>query len=233
MRATNGPTDVVLSSGFLAFAAHCGFLAGLEDAGVEARAGCGTSSGALVLALWAAGVPAAEILQRTTSRAPLASCRPHLAVWRGLFTLDAVQEELARQLPADFAGLRFPISVGVVGGAHKVVSSGPLVPAVAASCAVPWLFAPVSLGGAPHVDGAVRDRFGWDAFRAGRTGPAVVHAIERSGGHPGEGDFAGAVGVRSPRSGASLWRIPDPQGQFEAARARTRAALGAQGAGGA
>lgn len=218
--------DVLLSSGFLAFAAHCGFLAGLEDEGVVPERGCGTSSGALILALWAAGTPAREILARTTSRAPWAYCTWHARPWQGAFSLRGMTDELGRWLPADFAALRFPVSVGVVrGGRHGLVSEGPLVAAVAASCAVPWLFAPVDLGGAPAWDGAVADRFGWDAFRGDRAGPAVVHAVDRSGGREGEPAFGAARVVRSPRSGATLWRLPDPEGAFDAARARTRAAL--------
>ncbi len=223
--------DVVLSSGFLAFAAHCGFLAALEDERVPVAAGCGTSSGALTLSLWAAGVPAAEILRRTTAGAPLAFCTPHLAVWRGLFRLDGMVVELDRWLPADFSALRFPLFVGVVDGpSHALLSDGPLVPAVAASCAVPWLFAPIARGGRDLQDGAARDRFGLDAFRAARgPRPTLIHAIERTGGRDGEPDLSGATVVRSPRSGASLLRIPDPGAAFDRARRATREALARQG----
>jgi predicted acylesterase/phospholipase RssA len=222
--------DVVLSSGFLAFPAHCGFLAGLEDEGVPVDAGCGTSSGALVLSLWAAGVPAREILTRTTTRAPLASCTLHAAPWRGLFRLEGVMRELGGWLPAHFGGLRFPLWVGVVRrGEHALLSEGLLVPAVAASCAVPWLFEPVEIDAVRHEDGAKRDRFGLTAFRRARGArPTVVHAVDRSGGHDGEVDLSGVVAVHSPRSGASLWRRPAaPEQAFERTRRATREALAA------
>ncbi len=219
--------DVVLSSGFLAFASHCGFLAALEDEGIAVEAGCGTSSGALTLALWAAGVPAEDILHRTTSRVPLAFCTPHLQPWRGVFRLDAMMLALQEWLPADFWALRFPISVGVVDGeAHALLSDGPLVPAVAASCAVPGLFVPVQLAGRTLSDGAARDRFGLEAFRAARgERPLLVHAVDRTGGSGGEPDWAQATVVRSPRSGASLLRIPSPEAAFARTRRATREAL--------
>ena len=50
--------DLVLSSGFLAFAAQCGFLQAVEESGIAVDGVCGTSSGALAGALWASGWPA-------------------------------------------------------------------------------------------------------------------------------------------------------------------------------
>jgi NTE family protein len=225
--------DVVLSSGFLAFAAHCGFLAALEDARVPVDGVCGTSSGALCGALWLAGMPAAEILRVTTARAPLSWVRWHHRPWAGIFRLDPMLEELGRHLPATFAELRAPLAVGVVhAGAHLLLDAGALVPAVAGSCAVPTLFAPVSSHGRVLVDGAARDRFGWAAWRGLRGDrETLVHAIDSTsdrfgGGLAGEPAFGGAVVVRSPRSGGTLWRLPDPAVAFERTRQRTREALG-------
>ena len=47
--------DLVLSSGFLAFARHVGVLRAVERSGQDVTGVCRTSSGALVGALWAAG----------------------------------------------------------------------------------------------------------------------------------------------------------------------------------
>lgn len=56
---------------------------------------------------------------------------------------------LGQVLPPTFEDLQRPFAVGVVdkGGSHRVVSSGPLSPAVAASAAVPVVFRPVSIPG--------------------------------------------------------------------------------------
>nr|MBA2319938.1 patatin-like phospholipase family protein [Deltaproteobacteria bacterium] len=69
--------DLVLSSGFLAFARHTGFLAAVEELGLPVDAVCGTSSGALVGALWTSGLPALDILALVASRRPIAWAAPH------------------------------------------------------------------------------------------------------------------------------------------------------------
>ena len=53
-------------------------------------------------------------------------------------------------LPETFEELKRPFAVGVVGadGVHRVVSSGMLPAAVAASAAIPCIFTPVSIPGA-------------------------------------------------------------------------------------
>ena len=62
--------DLILSSGYLAFARHVGFLRAVETAGVEVGAICGTSSGALAAALWAAGMPARELGAELSAHRP-------------------------------------------------------------------------------------------------------------------------------------------------------------------
>lgn len=47
--------DLVLSSGFLAFAGHSGFLQAVEDSGVKVAGVMGTSAGALAGSLYCAG----------------------------------------------------------------------------------------------------------------------------------------------------------------------------------
>ena len=47
VKQKHGAFDVVLSSGFLAFANHAGFLQAVEDAGLDVRGVMGTSAGAL------------------------------------------------------------------------------------------------------------------------------------------------------------------------------------------
>lgn len=230
MIAAVGPVDLVLSSGFLAFAAHAGFVAAVEDAvgaGALAVDGvCGTSSGALVGALWASGMPAAEILAMLTARAPLGWASPSFAPWRGLLRLDRVIAELRTRLPATIEALPRPFGVGVAtrGGGHRLVTSGPLPEAVAASCAVPWLFAPVQVADEVLHDGGVVDRTALAAWRAHRPAATpVVHLVERSAGAAGEPDLTEARVVRSPRSGARLWSV----GPVDAMFARSRAAAAA------
>ena len=56
--------DLVLSSGFLAFAAHSGFLEAVTEAALPIHSVMGTSSGALSGSLFCAGYSPAEVRGR-------------------------------------------------------------------------------------------------------------------------------------------------------------------------
>jgi NTE family protein len=220
--------DLVLSSGFLAFARHAGFLAAVEEVGVPVEGICGTSSGALAGALWAAGMPAREILQELCGKTPLDWARWHWAPWRGLWSLDRVVSELERRLPATFEGLPRPLGVGVATAerAHLLLTSGPLPLAVAASCAVPWMFTPVQLAGRWLHDGGAVDRTGLAAWRTHRPeARPIVHLVERTAGASKEPVLDGLVVVHSPPSGAKLWSLGDVQAAFELTRSRALQSL--------
>lgn len=224
--------DLVLSSGFLAFASHAGVLRAIEDLGVGIEGICGTSSGALVGALWASGLSAEEVLAVVTERPPLSWVSGHVAPWRGLFRLDPMIAELEARLPASFSALTCPLAVGVVHAAdrsHQLLTDGPLPRAVAASCAVPWLFAPVDVGGQILADGAVADRTGLAAWRALRPDRhPVIHLVDRSAGARAEPSADPLWVVRSPRSRASLWSLGDARARFERSRRAAHAVLAAQ-----
>lgn len=220
--------DLLLSSGFLAFARHAGFLAAIEQHALPHDAIVGTSSGALVGALWAAGMPARDVLRVLTERRPTAWLRAHPRPWRGLFTLDRFAAGLRPYLPERFEHLPRPLAVGVAAdaGTHLLIHEGPLIEAVVASCAVPYLFTPVRVGGRWLRDGAVLDRLGLDAWRAWRPDhPALVHLIDRSHGADRPLDLGALPVVRSPPSGARLWDLGDTDAQFEHSLQHTLAAL--------
>lgn len=181
--------DLVLSSGFLAFANHAGFLQAVDDAGLRdsVRGVMGTSAGALAGSLYAAGLSPAQLSRELRRVAPVRYLRPSLRPWRGLASLDGVVERLRDLLPATFEELEMEFAVGVVDastGRHIVVDSGPLPEAVAASAAIPCVFAPLSIPGAaggPFADGGIVDRTGLSAWRESRR------ARRRAGGGGIEG----------------------------------------------
>ncbi len=229
-----GGVHVVLSSGFLAFAEHAGFLAGLEESGVVPSAVVGTSSGALAGACLAAGWSAQRVYEELTAVVPLRYVRPSWTPWTGLLELGPMVRRLRTLLPPTFAHLERPLAVGVVGAdGHRLVTRGALPEAVAASCAIPWVFRPVSLAGESLQDGGAADRTGLGAWRAEHPDAAmVVHLLDRSHnrGRPDPREPApelleGLTVVRSPRSGAQLWSLGDTAARFAAARARTQRAL--------
>lgn len=240
------PFDVILSSGFLAFAAHSGFLQAVEDARLTVGAVVGTSAGALTGALWCAGHSAAGAAAELMSVPPIARLRPCGTPWAGLMSLEGVVARLRDLLPPTFEDLEREFAVCVVGadGRHTILSSGPLPEAVAASAAIPGLFAPVAIpgreGSGPFADGGVVDRTGLTAWRARRragTGgaattaappPALVHLIGRSSAFSGDDDVARTgetrvILVKSPKAGVSLVSLGGAAFDFQLASARSRA----------
>ena len=202
--------DLVLSSGFLAFARHLGVLRALEDRGQTIDGICGTSSGALIGALWAAGHDTQRIAELVTTKRPVVWLRPHWAFWRGAFSTRAFLALLRDVLPPTFEGLDRPFGVGVRAsdGRHCLLTSGSLPEAVAASCAVPYLFAPVIVDGVAYQDGGAADRLGFSAWCAHRCPrDTIVHLVERSLGSAQASDFGDACVIRTARSGASFWNL--------------------------
>jgi predicted acylesterase/phospholipase RssA len=221
--------DLVLSSGFLAFGAQAGFLAGVEEAGLPVDGLCGTSSGALAGALWAAGLPAARVLEVLGEQTPLHRLALSRTPWRGVFSMDAVVAHLRGWLPTRIEDLPRPFGVGVASqGGHVLLRSGPLPEAVAASCAMPWLFTPLVIAGRPCSDGGAVDRTGLSAWRAWRgPRPTVLHLVDRSHGAEDAAVPADVLLVRSPRSGARLWDLGPIRERYELARRATLARLSA------
>lgn len=220
--------DLILSSGFLAFARHVGVLTVLEERGIVPEAICGTSSGALVGALWCAGLRAQEVGRILSERAPIRGVGWHGRPWAGLFTLDPLITRLAEHLPARIEGLPRPLAVGVMDadGGYRLLTEGPLPAAVAASCAMPHVFAPVHVAGALYQDGGAVDRLGLTAWRSWRgPRPAIVHWVERTAGKEVPFDLDGLTVIRTPRSGARLWNLGDFSGQVAEASERARRAL--------
>src|SRR2546423_3577399 len=63
----NQRTAIMLSAGYFGFYAHAGFMQAVEECGIDYTAIAGSSAGALVAALHASGVPAAEIIEMLLS----------------------------------------------------------------------------------------------------------------------------------------------------------------------
>ncbi len=231
--AAHEPVDFILSSGFLAFGRQAGFLDAMTERGVRPARLFGTSSGALVGALFCAGLQPSEILAEVTTHRPLAWMALSWTPWSGVFTLDPLVRHLESLLPQTFAELPIPLHVGVrrADGSFAFVGTGPLAPAVAASCAMPGVFRGVTLewSGQPEVcaDGGAVDRLGLAAWRAcpDRSPHAVVHLVERTAGAVGQPDFSSTTLVRSGRSGAHFWSLGDVAGRAAATYAATLAVL--------
>lgn len=222
--------DLVLSSGFLAFARHVGVLRAVQAQGLAVDAVCGTSSGALVGALWASGMPLDALQADLAGRTPLQLLRPHWPPWRGVFSMQPLLEHLRALLPATFADLPVPLAVGVIDaeGQHKLLTSGPLAEAVVASCAMPHIFAAQQVAGTVYADGGAADRLALQAWRHWRPGRmAIAHQVTRTAGVDVPADLTDVTLISTPRSGAKLWSLGDFAGQVTEAERLALTALAA------
>ena len=156
------PFSLCLSSGFFGFFAHAGVVSVLEEEKLLPARLAGSSAGALVAGLWAAGLPAQELKRELFSLRREHFWDPGFGL--GLLRGKKFQSRLASLLPAaTFESCRIPLGLSVFEWktrSTKVVESGPLAPALHASCAVPFLFQPVLLAGRRCADGGVLDRHG-------------------------------------------------------------------------
>ena len=169
----------------LALARHVGVLHAVEDHHLPVDALVGTSSGALVGALWSAGWSAERIGAERQEVRPLTLMGLHWAPWQGAFSLEPLIAWLDARLPPTFADLPRPFGVGVVGGdgQPRLVREGPLARAIAGSCAMPYVFAAVALGQERVRDGGAADRLmlgPWRHWRGDR--PVLIHLVERTAG---------------------------------------------------
>ena len=118
----------------------------------------------------------------------------------------------------DFADLKLPfqcVAASIESASARWFTSGPVVPAVMASCAVPGLLPPVEIDGAHYFDGGLVDSIpvgpGRGARRQHRVRAAGGPDREPAGGaHPPLGSGAGGVRDRPA--------APVPRGDVLAAR---------------
>lgn len=196
------PFSLCLSSGFFGFFAHAGVVSVLEEEKLFPARLAGSSAGALVAGLWAAGLPAQELKRELFALRREQFWDPSLGL--GLLRGAKFQARLASLLPVTtFEQCRIPLGLSVFEWrtrSTQVVESGPLAPALHASCAVPFLFQPVLLGGRRCADGGVLDR----------------HGLASLGSAPGRGDrvLYHHLSTRSPwrRKGSPALEVPERAG---------------------
>jgi NTE family protein len=149
---------LALSGGAARAVAHIGVLQALAAAGLRVDCVAGSSGGALVGALYAAGMPLTEIERLATSvrwtdlvtvhvpRLGFLSSRPLAEFVRGLIG-DVTFSELDRPFAA--------VATNLATGEGRVFTSGRVATAVRASCAIPQIFSPCEIEGELYVDGGI------------------------------------------------------------------------------
>lgn len=149
---------ITLSGGGARGAAHIGALRALLEVGIRPNRVVGVSAGALVGAMYAAGVSPDDMMDFALKSSVLKFYKIGMPL-TGLTSSDYLKERLATVVPDnDFGSLEHPFYVGVTNlntGQLECWNSGPLHEVVAASCGIPFLFRPVVIEGAQYVDGGV------------------------------------------------------------------------------
>jgi NTE family protein len=163
--------------------AHIGVLKVLAEEGLRPCAIAGTSIGAIVGALYAAGHTPDELegLVDALQLRDLAGVTGLRMARGALLTADRIERGLKEMLPADFGGLSIPfaaIAADLVAGERIVLDSGDLPLAVRASMSLPILFEPVSLEGMLLVDGGIVDPMPVEAARALCDGPVFAVDVD-------------------------------------------------------
>jgi NTE family protein len=162
-------TAFVLGGGGVLGAHEIGMLRALSEAGVRPDLVVGTSVGAINGAFVAADpANAAQRLDELWRGEALGHAFSE-TVWgrmvrlvrsgTHLHSIEPLRHVLAEALPGDeFADLALPfhcVAASIERASPRWFSSGPVVPAVLASCAVPGLLPPVEVGGEHYFDGGL------------------------------------------------------------------------------
>ena len=183
-------TAFVLGGGGLLGAHEVGMLRALAEAGVRPDLVVGTSIGALNGVLVAADPAAAagrltrmwlgEELRMAFSEKLLGRAARLVRSGTHLHSLEPLRKTLASVLPGDsFSDLKLPfqcVAANIEGATARWFSSGPVVPAVMASCAVPGLLPPVEIDGKHYFDGGLVDSI--PVGRAVALGASVVYVLQ-------------------------------------------------------
>lgn len=170
---------VALGSGSIHGLAHIGVVRAFEELAIVPDLIVGCSAGAVVGALWAAGVDSKrmEVMAQHTDFTTLGSV---IFPWRafmhnrGIEKLidEAVGGRSVEQLPIRFAA----VATSLDDGRRVTLDRGPTGLAVAASSAIPVLYEPVRVDGRELVDGSLSAPVPVDAARA--LGADVVLAVD-------------------------------------------------------
>src|SRR6202142_1790514 len=169
---------VALGGGFARGIAHLGVLRVLEEENIPVDYLTGTSAGALLAISYASGhtIPEIERQARATRFKDFGSWK---LSWLGLASNQKLEHYPRKYLGVStFEDLRIPLAIAATDlrtGEPVFFTSGPVGPALRASCAYPGMFVPVELEGRTLVDGFLAAPVPVDAVR--NMGADIVIAV--------------------------------------------------------
>lgn len=179
-RMANRPRlGLVLGGGAARGIAHVGVLRALEEAGIRPDLIVGTSAGAFVGALAAAGISATRITGWAHTMRWSVLARPVMCR-AGLMSNDRLGRFVERVLPCrTFEALPVPfacIATDLESFEPVLLWSGDIASAVRASCALPGIIVPVERDGRLLIDGGVAENVPVTVARL--LGADVVVAVD-------------------------------------------------------
>lgn len=169
MKQTTPRVGLALGGGVARGMAHVGALAVLAEAGIPIHVVSGTSAGAIVGALYCAGLTIAEIEYVSSKIRWRDIARP---VWsrHGVLSFAGIEEMLVALLgDLSFDRLERPfaaVTCDIETGEEVVVAEGRVAPAVRASSSVPGIVTPRYIGGRLLGDGGIVNNLPASAARA-------------------------------------------------------------------
>lgn len=180
---TEGPASrprigVALGGGFARGIAHLGVLRVLEQEKIPVDYLAGTSAGAMLAIAYASGHAIHEIVgqARATRFKDFGNWK---LSWLGLASNQRLEHYPRKFLGVStFEDLRIPLAIAATDlgtGEPVFFTSGPLGPALRASCAYPGMFVPVEWEGRTLVDGFLAAPVPVDALR--KMGADIVIAV--------------------------------------------------------
>lgn len=161
-------TGLVLSGGGFRGLAHIGVLKALDERGIVPSSIAGTSAGAIVGALFAAGLNWKEILHFFKT-VDVFSLKKFALTKPGLVDSEKFHKDFSHFFKEDsFESLNIPLYItatNILEGDLRVFSSGPLIKPLLASAAFPGMFTPVEIDKEFYVDGGVLNNFPVDLIK--------------------------------------------------------------------
>ena len=161
---------LVLSGGGVRAIAHVGFLQVLLENNLQPTKVSGTSAGALVCALYAAGYKTDEMLS-FFKQTPLLKLSLYALNKPGIMDSDKYIGFFKEYFSEDtFESLKMPLTVtatNLLNGKLDYFNSGQLIKPLIASCALPPVFSPIEVNGNLYSDGGILNNFPIEPLKEG------------------------------------------------------------------
>jgi len=166
--AKQAKIGISFSGGGTRGAAHIGVIQALNEHGIKADVVAGTSAGAIVGSLYAAGLSVDRMMDFAGEGKLFKLFQAKLPT-KGLISLDYLGKLLDKYIDENsFESLQLPLHVvasNLMSGNPETFNSGKLFEVIMASCAIPLIFKPVEIDQQIYVDGGIFDNMPVDCLR--------------------------------------------------------------------